>query len=96
MYIAVLCEAADQGHPEWAIIRLRSRGGKQSDAMDLGRRLRFSTPKRSEQRAAQDFDELPPFHSITSSARIMMDRGIVMPSALAVLRLTMSSTSVVC
>ena len=62
LYIAVLCEAADQGHPEWAIIRQRSRGGKEADAMDLGRRLRFSTPRRSEQRAAQDFDELPPPH----------------------------------
>src|SRR5216683_215011 len=47
-------------------------------------------------RAAEKRDELAPFHSITSSARTRIDVGIVMPSAFAVLRLTISSTLVAC
>src|SRR5262249_7943804 len=47
-------------------------------------------------RAADERDELAPFHSMTSSARASSVRGTVMPSALAVLRLTTSSTFVVC
>src|SRR5262245_11055587 len=48
----------------------------------------FERPRR---RAAEQRDELAPFHSITSSARASTDDGISSPSALAVLRLTTSS-----
>src|SRR5215470_8627325 len=47
-------------------------------------------------RAAEKRDELPPPHSITSSARPDKGRGTVTPSALAVLRLMISSTFVAC
>src|SRR5580704_3020277 len=43
-------------------------------------------------RAADQRNELAPPHSITSSARPSSVSGMVMPSALAVLRLTTSST----
>src|SRR5262249_8136028 len=42
-------------------------------------------------RAAEQRDELAPFHSITSSARASSVDGTSRPSALAVLRLTPSS-----
>src|SRR5262245_59246644 len=45
-------------------------------------------------RAAEQRDELAPAHSITSSARPDKGSGTVMPSALAVLRLRISSTFV--
>ena len=48
-------------------------------------RIRSERPSRG---AASKGDELPPFHSITSSARSSIDWGTVRPSALAVLRLT--------
>src|SRR6516165_5821863 len=48
-------------------------------------------------RAAEERDELAPLnHSITSSARPDSGSGTVMPSALAVLRLMISSTLVTC
>src|SRR5262249_39904417 len=47
-------------------------------------------------RAAQERNELAPIHSITSSARPSSGSGTVMPSALAVLRLMISSTLVSC
>src|SRR5216684_4954388 len=46
--------------------------------------------------AAEEHYELPPPHSITSSARSRNDSGIVRPSALAVLRLITSSNLVGC
>src|SRR5262245_12889213 len=47
-------------------------------------------------RAAEQRDELAPPHSITSSARTRIDVGTSRPSALAVLRLMISSTLVAC
>src|SRR5215470_14559016 len=47
-------------------------------------------------RAAEQRDEITTFHSITSSARPDRGNGTVMPSALAVLRLMISSTFVDC
>src|SRR5262245_559145 len=41
--------------------------------------------------AAESRNEIPPLHSITSSARASSDGGTVSPSALAVLRLIASS-----
>src|SRR5262245_32077817 len=46
-------------------------------------------------RTAEQRDELAAFHSITLSARPRSESGIVRPSALAVLRLMISSTLVV-
>jgi len=51
-------------------------------------KLQQSRPRR---RAAEQRDELAPFHSITSSARTRIVSGIVIPKALAVLRFTASS-----
>src|SRR5262249_25246710 len=50
--------------------------------------LRHLRPRRHRpsRRAPKPRDELPPSHSITSSARSRNDWGIVRPSALAVLR----------
>src|SRR5262249_52258261 len=45
-------------------------------------------------RAAEQRDELPPLHSITSSARCWKNKGTSMPSAVAVLRLITSSNLV--
>jgi len=46
--------------------------------------------------ATEKRDEIPPLHSITSSARASSSRGTVRPSAFAVLRLITSSTLVPC
>jgi hypothetical protein len=54
------------------------------------RRARRERPR--DRRAAEQRDELAPFHSITSSARPTSGNGIVRPSVLAVLRLMISST----
>ena len=52
---------------------------------------------RPRRRAAEQRDELAPRnHSITSSARASSGSGMTRPRALAVLRLTISSTLVVC
>src|SRR5262249_33224310 len=51
---------------------------------------------RPRSRAAEQRDELAPFHSITSSARARIPGGNVIPSALAVLRLTASSNLTGC
>src|SRR5262245_27763177 len=55
-------------------------------------RARCERPRGS--RAAQQRDELAALHSITSSARARTVSGTVRPRALAVLRLTMSSSLV--
>ena len=55
-------------------------------------RARRERPRR--RRAAEQRDELAPFHSITSSARASSVGGTVRPSALAVLRLITSSNLV--
>src|SRR5262249_29442861 len=54
-------------------------------------RPRHHRPRR---RAAEPGDDLPPVHSITSSARSRIDCGTVRPSALAVLRFTTISNLV--
>src|SRR5205823_1908924 len=53
------------------------------------RRLLRPRRERPRCRAADERDELAPFHSITSSARSRKDSGIVRPSAFAVVRFTM-------
>ena len=57
-------------------------------------RPRRDRPRR--RRAAEQRDELAPFHSITSSARASSDGGTSRPSAFAVLRLITSSNLVGC
>src|SRR5262249_33050663 len=52
--------------------------------------------ERPRRRAAEQRDELAPFHSITSSARASKVGGTPRPSALAVLRFTISSNLVGC
>src|SRR5262245_48231059 len=52
------------------------------------RLLRVPGERPSGRRAAEQRDEIAPFHSITSSARSRIDVDTSMPSALAVLRLT--------
>jgi hypothetical protein len=49
--------------------------------------LRTCHERPSRRRAPEKRDELPPYHSITSSARASSDGGTSRPSALAVLRL---------
>src|SRR5215813_6365324 len=60
------------------------------------RLLRARRERPRGRRAAQQGDERASFHSITSSARPDSGSGTVMPSALAVLRLMISSTLVTC
>jgi hypothetical protein len=48
-------------------------------------RLLSPRPQRPESRAAEQSDELPPLHSITSSALASILSGTVMPSAFFVL-----------
>src|SRR5262249_35482945 len=57
-------------------------------------RARRERPRRC--RAAEQRDEVAPFHSITSSARASTLAGISIPSALAVLLLITSSNFVGC
>src|SRR5262249_19932117 len=52
--------------------------------------------RRCERCGEKTGNELAPFHSITSSARTMIDGGMVMPSALAVLALITNSNCVGC
>src|SRR5262245_4824145 len=58
--------------------------------------LRASDKRPCNRRGANKGDELTPLHSITSSARTIIEGGIVMPSVLAVLRLITSSNLVGC
>src|SRR5262245_31736569 len=70
-----------------------------SKGLGLGRRYRSDGPllrRRACGCAAEQRDELAPLHSITSSARISNDAGIVRPSVLAVLRLIVSLNRVGC
>src|SRR5262249_12343416 len=70
----------------------RRRWDHESDRRQL-LRARRKGPRGS---AAKQRDELAPPHSITSSARPSSGSGTVRPSALAVLRLIISSTLVAC
>src|SRR5262249_5368430 len=67
-----------------------------SDPADARRLLRARRARAWDGRAAEHREELAPLHSITSSARSRNDSGIVIPSALAVLRLMTSSNLVGC
>src|SRR5262245_34113163 len=60
------------------------------------RRLLRACRERPSRRAAEQRDEFAAFHSITSSARTRIDVGTSRPSALAVLRLMISSTLMAC
>jgi hypothetical protein len=66
---------------------------KVAHGRDLSR-LRRDRPRR--RRSAEQRDELAALHSITSSARPISGSGTAMPSALAVLRLMISSNLVGC
>ena len=78
----------------WAPDRSRGRTQK-SDGRHLRRLLRTCS-ERPCGRATHQRDELASPHSITSSARASSVGGTMSPSALAVLRLTNSSTFVAC
>src|SRR5262249_37013317 len=67
----------------YPIIRLGKRVAKRSDLRPCGR-------------AAEQRDELAPFHSITASARVSIIGGSSRPIAFAVLRLITSSNLVAC
>lgn len=54
------------------------------------------TSQSSYRQRSRGQQELAPLHSITRSARTKNDRGILMPSVLAVLRLTTNSNLVGC
>src|SRR5262249_27919351 len=70
--------------------------GEIPDPVDLPSRLCLGRERRGEQ-GGRRRDERPPIHhSMTWSARASTEGGIVMPSALAVLRLTTSSNFVGC
>src|SRR5262249_35129700 len=70
----------------------RRRGTEEPD--DRHRWLLRARRERPRRRAAQKRYELAPSHSITSSAMASTPGGIVRPSALAVLRLMISSNLV--
>jgi hypothetical protein len=72
-------------------------GGRRTAAEEADhrhRRLLRPRGERPRRRSAESQDELAASHSITSSARPMSGSGTVRPSALAVLRLMISSTFV--
>src|SRR5262249_9188881 len=78
----------------------RGRGSrKNSDAGLPNRWSRILRPCRerpADQRAAEQRDQRPPLHSITSSARAMSIRGTSRPSALAVLKFMANKNFVGC
>src|SRR5215510_4028653 len=76
-----------EGKPKSGRSRLPA---NRADTERLRRLLRTRCERPSCGRAKQR-DELPPLHSITSSARASSVGGIVKPRAIAVLRLTTSS-----
>ena len=76
-------------------LELRS-SGPESDGRQFARLLRPRCQRPRRRRAAEQRDELAPVHSITSSARASSVGGSSRPSALAVRRLTRSSSLVGC
>src|SRR5262249_7301710 len=88
-----------EGSSPWAPDRSRA-GAQKTDGRQLARLLLPARRERPGRRPAEQRDELAPLHLrahwITSSARPRSDSGIVSPSALAVLRLMISSTLVAC
>src|SRR5262245_942544 len=84
-----LCECQEAG---LSCRIIRSHVHEHADAPHPLALLRARRPSHS--RAAQQRDERAALHSITSSARARTVSGTVRPRALAVLRLTMSSSLV--
>src|SRR5262249_13615763 len=73
--------------------RVDGRRTRAENAAHRHRRLLRARRQRPRcRRAAEQRDELAPFHSITSSARNRNDEGTLRPSAFAVLRLTVNWT----
>src|SRR5262249_7292861 len=68
---------------------------EEAESRDILGRLRVGRERPCRRRTAEH-DELAAFHSITSSAMVSSVGGTVRPSALAVLRLTVSSNFVGC
>src|SRR5262245_28569630 len=66
---------------------------KDADPPHFLGRLCETGPRQGHRRAAEQRDELPPSHSITSSARAISVAGTSRPSAFAVLRLITSSSA---
>src|SRR5262249_38713979 len=84
-FLQTLAECANE-------VRIRSGRSAMKITNHRHRRLLRARPERPRRScAAEQRDELAPFHSITWSAVICMIRGTVRPSALAVLRLMTSS-----
>jgi hypothetical protein len=85
----------ESGHPASCFGFLFGKSHEHANASHLigPLRPRHDRPGR---RACKPRNELPPSHSITSQARTSNGSGIVSPSALAVLRLTVISTRVDC
>src|SRR5262249_37484486 len=77
-------------------VRRILRRARAHETDDRDRRLLRLCRKRPRRRSAESQDELPPPHSITSSASADSEGGTVIPSALAVLRLMISSNFVGC
>src|SRR5262245_27979635 len=85
-------QSPDKGGGPFALCRSRT-GAQQANGHWLALlRARRERPRR--RRAANQRDELAAFHSMTSSARASSVSGTVRPSALAVLRLMISSNLV--
>src|SRR5262249_21241149 len=92
--VAQAAQAIDEG----GVVLLQAQRKERDARTGVGRagvlRTRRERPRR---RAAKQRDEIaPPNHSITSSARASSVGGTSRPSALAVLRLIISSTFVAC
>src|SRR5262249_55339283 len=79
---------AQEFFAEWIVVR-----GSRPDVPDTRRLASLLRPRREwpRRRAAEQRDELAPFHSITSLARSRNDSGIVRRSALADFRLMTNS-----
>src|SRR5262249_10934359 len=75
---------------------VRGQRGQHADAPHSLALLRPRRERPRRRRAAEQRDELAPFHSITSSARWLRNQGTSSPSALAVLRLITRSNFVGC
>src|SRR5437764_1137109 len=86
--IGFLQALAERGH---AVVRHVSEGFIAEKSHHRHRWLLRPRSERPRCRTADQLDELPPLHSITSSARASTVEGTSRPSALAVLRLITSS-----
>src|SRR5215204_3102317 len=91
---ANLAQAFSERHQHFDTIRERP-GAKDPDYWHCGL-LRRRPQRPPSSHPGKPRNHLPPSHSITSSARARRVGGIVRPSALAVLRLIVSSYRVAC